>query len=289
MPALLFALDFGETVPMNHTFDPTPDFVFFNKKERLVHHNAHFHPYSQLLLPQAEGTHIVLGQQRHRLDTDCVLFLSPFVLYQLLHTETSRIDALSIHLNRLGAEFTGTPYFWRINRLMEKGSSGLLFYGEAAAYLRQVWPDLQNVFRMRHMLAVLDILDTLSRSSEFDILAAGQPVPTRSREIEFCLLMDEFIGQHLNDTVPIAEVAALTHLSVSNFNQKFKHFFGKPFHSYILSKKIEATCYLLKTTDLSLQDIAERLNFNSASHLLTTFKRIKKNTPGEYRLSHSKA
>ena len=274
---------------MNYTFDPTPDFVFFNKTERVVHRNPHFHPYSQLLLPQTAGADIVLGQQQRRLDADSVLFLSPFVLYQLLHSESSRIDALSIHLNRLGAEFTGTPYFSRINRLLEKGSAGLLFYGQAAAYIRQMWPDLQNVFRMRHMLAVLDILDTLSRSDEFDVLAAGQPVPTRSREIEFCLIVDEFIGQHLNDTIPIAEVAALTHLSVSNFNQKFKHFFGKPFHSYVLCKKIEATCYLLKASDLSLQEIAERLNFNSASHLLTTFKRIQKTTPGKYRLSHSKA
>ena len=275
---------------MKYTFDHTPDFIFFNKKERLVHSNAHFHPYCQLLLPRASGAQIVLGQQHsYPLDEGSVLLLSPFVLYQLWGTDTYQVDALSIHLNRLGAEFTGTPYFSRINQLMDKGGSGLLFHGEPAAYIRQIWPHLQNVFRMRYMLAVFDILDTLARSGEFTILAEGQPCPTRPREIQFCLTVDEFISKHINDTVHIAQVAELTNLSVSNFNQKFKYFFGKPFHSYILCKKTETACYLLKTTNFTLQEIAERLNFNSSSHLVATFKRIQKTTPGEYRLTHGSA
>lgn len=54
-------------------------------------------------------------------------------------------------------------------------------------------------------------------------------------------------------------------------------------HQYILAARINCAKFLLKTTNLSIKEVAFHSGFNDVSGFCTTFKKREHITPGEYR------
>ena len=63
--------------------------------------------------------------------------------------------------------------------------------------------------------------------------------------------------------------------------------FHRRFHctvsSYINSKRVERSTELLRKTDLSMEDISQRVGFSSASYYSKIFKKHTGTTPLQYR------
>lgn len=74
-------------------------------------------------------------------------------------------------------------------------------------------------------------------------------------------------------------------MSDSAFSHMFKRSFGVTFISYVNQTKIQRAKTLLVETDLSLDALAERLGYSSASNFARMFKKYEDITPGAYRQS----
>src|SRR5687768_5593508 len=55
---------------------------------------------------------------------------------------------------------------------------------------------------------------------------------------------------------PVARLAQVSHVSQAHFARCFKHAFGLSPHRYLLTRRIERACALLRDTDLSVTEIA---------------------------------
>ncbi|MCP9761050.1 AraC family transcriptional regulator [Aquitalea sp. S1-19] len=270
---------------VDYAFDNRLDFTLFDKLQQQQDSAPHFHPYSQLVFPRSEGVLVAIGTAEPvELAADAVLFISPFVRHHVtVRTADARWDSLAINLARLGPEFFNSHYLTPIQDLLRHGFAGLLFHGGTAMHARRDFFMIRNSFRMEYLISILQILHTLSTAREWHPLASEQNHPVEQRDIQLCLTISEYIREHLSEPLDIAHAASLVHMSESSFSRFFKRFFGKPFHAYLIDKKMEAAEYLLFATRLPIQEIADRLAFNSASHLAMTFKRHRGMTPGEYR------
>ncbi len=87
-----------------------------------------------------------------------------------------------------------------------------------------------------------------------------------------------------NPNLSVAYLADQVHLSVNYLRNLFKEATGESLSSYITEKKLARICDLLENTDLSLNDISDRLGFTTKNYFFTFFKKHKKMTPGEYRI-----
>ena len=58
---------------------------------------------------------------------------------------------------------------------------------------------------------------------------------------------------------------------------------GVTFSKYVMNRKISHACYLLETTDWTVDRIAKELGFCDISHFIQRFKAIKEVTPMAYR------
>jgi AraC-like DNA-binding protein len=270
---------------VDYAFDNRLDFTLFDKLQGQQDSVPHFHPYSQLVFPRSEGVLVVIGSAAPvELAADAVLFLSPFVRHHVMvDSADARWDSLAINLSRLGPEFFHSHYLTPIQDLLHHGLAGLLFHGGTAMHARRDFFMIRNSYRMEYLISILQILHTLSTAREWHPLASEQDHPVEQRDIQLCLTLSEHIRNHLAEPLDIAHAASLVHMSESSFCRFFKRFFGKPYHAYLIDKKLEAACHLLQTTSQPIQEIADRLAFNSASHLAMTFKRHQGMTPGEYR------
>lgn len=82
----------------------------------------------------------------------------------------------------------------------------------------------------------------------------------------------EEINSHPERTQSVGELAHKANLSPSRFTALFRQVTGLPPYAYISNVRLTEAKRLLKSTELSITNIASHLNFSSARHLATQFK-----------------
>lgn len=98
----------------------------------------------------------------------------------------------------------------------------------------------------------------------------------------------QYIENNYASEIKIENLASLTYLSTSHFSRLFKQATGKTATQYINEFRISKAEVLLKTTDLSVSDVAERVGFTSSSYFAKWLKTLRNTTPTELRKMHAK-
>jgi len=93
----------------------------------------------------------------------------------------------------------------------------------------------------------------------------------------------QFIMDHYREKIPVATLAKISHLSVSQFDRKFKQLFKCTPTTYITQIRINIACQDLVRTDDNLSLIAQRAGFYDHSYFIKQFKSIIGLTPKAYR------
>ncbi len=93
----------------------------------------------------------------------------------------------------------------------------------------------------------------------------------------------EYINEHLNQDIKLADLAALLGISQFHFSHLFKQSIGTAPYQYLIQQRVERAKQLLKQTDRSIMDIAFLCGFNSHSHLSKQFRQLTGMTPKAYR------
>ena len=93
----------------------------------------------------------------------------------------------------------------------------------------------------------------------------------------------DYIDANLDANLSLEILAGLAGVLTHRFGRAFKRKVGEPPHQYVLSRRIEAGRVMLRTTDLSIADIAYATGFSSQSHMTTTFRREIGATPAQLR------
>jgi AraC family transcriptional regulator len=95
----------------------------------------------------------------------------------------------------------------------------------------------------------------------------------------------EYIEEHLDADLTLAEIAAVAHLSPYHFARQFKAGTGLPPHQYVIARRVERAQQLLHDGAMPLADIAVSAGFSDQSQLTQSFKRFVGVTPGQFRRS----
>lgn len=93
----------------------------------------------------------------------------------------------------------------------------------------------------------------------------------------------QFIQTHLTDKLTVEEIAASTGYSSSYFSHMFTEETGLSPYQFVLKSRMDHAQQLLKTTRMSVQEIAFQCGFNSAANFCYTFKRATGVSAHEYR------
>ena len=84
-------------------------------------------------------------------------------------------------------------------------------------------------------------------------------------------------------TLSVEEMVRTTNYSHGYVNREFKKYMGCSIKQYIIRKRLGLATVLLTTTDLSVEEISDNLNFSTTSNFINTFKKRYKITPAKYR------
>ena len=103
---------------------------------------------------------------------------------------------------------------------------------------------------------------------------------TNSRHINVC---KEYIYSHIKERITIEDLADELGVSASYLSRLFKKETGESVSAYIRRQKIEMAKNLLRYSDYSMIEIANRLAFSSQSHFIQQFREVVGMTPKKYR------
>jgi len=95
----------------------------------------------------------------------------------------------------------------------------------------------------------------------------------------------EYMRKHFEEKITLSSLAEMLHFSDNYFCSFFKKYTGTTVFEYINHLRIQKACELLKETEKSISEIAEKCGFESASFFIRKFKEIQGCTPGQFRSS----
>ncbi|WP_444997628.1 GlxA family transcriptional regulator [Aliikangiella sp. IMCC44359] len=95
--------------------------------------------------------------------------------------------------------------------------------------------------------------------------------------------VQQWMQSHYSQNFNLKALAEMANMSVRNFSRRFKAAVGKSALAYGMDLKVQMARDLLKTTNLSLQDIADQVGIKDTAYFSRQFKLKNKITPGEYR------
>ena len=92
-----------------------------------------------------------------------------------------------------------------------------------------------------------------------------------------------YMNEHYAKPLSTRELAEMLHLSEGYFCARFKETTGKTVLEYLNGLRVEKAEQLLRSTDMTVSEIAFCCGFADANYFSRTYKRIKKNTPRQAR------
>jgi AraC family transcriptional regulator len=93
----------------------------------------------------------------------------------------------------------------------------------------------------------------------------------------------ELLEERLAEPIPLAEMAALAGLSVSQFSRQFKARTGLAPHQYLVQMRVDTACRMLQGATVPIAEVAVRCGFSHQEHLTRVIRAHLKTTPAAIR------
>ncbi len=132
-----------------------------------------------------------------------------------------------------------------------------------------------------------------SRSYFLEILAIlygmsydnGEPGPGEQEAGTLVDSVAAYLHTHYDEQISLEKLSAHFATNRTTLTTRFRSRFNDSVMSYLLTVRIRTACNLLRNTELSIAEIAERCGFGSTIRFWRAFKKKFDMTPGEYRSS----
>ncbi len=184
----------------------------------------------------------------------------------------SNLETLWVHFDSLQA----AEYYNEINKL----------HDDCIIQLKNPYPVINGINKIIHMHSEGGNIEEAVQSAYLTkILAALFSNPQLDTDEKSTLIEDtiSYIEAHISEELCINDLAKHVAVSKFHFSRVFKKETGYTVQEYITKARITNAKVLLKSTGLSLKEIAFRCGFSNASSFSNAFKRNAAMTPGKFR------
>jgi AraC family transcriptional regulator of arabinose operon len=260
----------------------------------------HAHQGMELLVVHEGKGFVVIEQQIVELTPGSIFCFRPFLLHRI------RIHNLP-HDSYIRSMFVLEP------SLLE---AALTAFPALREFLRKLWKDplMSQSFRSEN----LSELEAIFRSYAPRIDAARERGPERLLEEQLLFLtaflhqlrsdsemasasqsdsspmpprkssstaerMLAWIEEHYMEPFKLDELAGAVHLTPNHVSATFHQSIGSTITEYLTARRIRQACWLLRTTDMSVQDIGESVGLGNFSYFCQLFKKHVGFTPYKFK------
>ena len=256
----------------------------------------HNHKVFELnFVEHAAGVRRIVGDSNEVIgDYDLVIISSPDLehVWEQNVCTSEDIHEITVHFE---FDFSDDSLFARnpfssIRKMMNEARKGLCFPMDAIMKVYQLLNTLSSVKDGFYAFSqFLTILYELSKCEGARTLATSSyakvEVASDSRRV---LKVKNYINQHYQDEIRLAEVANLAGMSPSAFSRFFKLHTGRNLSDYIIDMRLGYASRMLVDSTHSIAEIGYGCGFNNLSNFNRIFKKKKGCSPSEFRENYHK-
>lgn len=257
----------------------------------------HAHQGMELLYVHEGNSQVIVNQQIVKLAPGCLFFFRPFQLHRIqlkLAPESRYIRSLFVFepskLDEYLAPFASLRSFF--HRLWKEPlEQAQVFEGLPQETFRSMFescrermantqPELQLEEEMLFLVSLLHQLKPFEAPKQ-----RKDPLQIRSSSIAERVM--SWVEQHYKDEFDLKRLADDIHLTPNHVSAAFRLKAGTSITEYLTARRIRQACWLLKMSDLSIQEVGQAIGLTNSSYFCNLFKKHVGLSPNRYRHSES--
>lgn len=177
--------------------------------------------------------------------------------------------------------FSGDPCKVYYEQFMEHGGSPVIHLPEHNEFQHQVrgmieaysHKEIDPTLDLRMSGVLTDMMiQCVLNSMNMDMRSAPQYI--RDAQV--------YLATHYGESNSLDELSRRFSISKHHFVRQFKHYMGVTPREYIISTRIHEAKQLLRSTDLSVGEVARKVGIEHEGHFINLFKRSEGMTPWAY-------
>lgn len=255
----------------------------------------HFHKECQMVyVVESEGKRII-GDSVENFNSDELILLGPDIPHVWHNdkryfaagnpeTEThARSVALFFDADKLLEAMHLFGAAKPVEVLLKKAAKGMKFSGKTKIQLRKMLLEMSNQKGYPQMVTFLRMLDLLTQTKEFELLASHGYINTyQAKDNDRIDKVFKFVFSHFKTEISLDEVAALVNMNKQAFCRYFKSRTQKTFVQFVNEVRIGHACKLMEEDDIQISCLAYDCGYNSLSNFNRFFKELKGTTPRDF-------
>lgn len=162
---------------------------------------------------------------------------------------------------------------------------GLVVVGEKKERITQLMKDMLGQNGIPLLSSVLQILSQLIDPDDIRWLSEPSILSAYATRNEGRVSKTiSYIHQNFREEISLEEAASVAGMQLHSFCRFFKTLTSRTFTDFLNEVRIGFSCKLLQQSDLTITQIGFESGFSNISYFNRSFKKIKGQTPSEYRL-----
>jgi AraC-like DNA-binding protein len=184
-----------------------------------------------------------------------------------------------IHMKHITPYLSGESVFRNKISQLDKG------YPEILDYLQRLFEEAENRYSGYELIVIayLQIIVTLMSRNGLLIKNEQYGALLRERSLGNFANLFEYISRHISEKITIADAVQIVNMSPYHFCKTFKKLTGKTFIQFLNEFRIDEAEELLKSSNLAITSISEKVGFCNINYFDQIFKKYKGMTPSSYR------
>jgi AraC-like DNA-binding protein len=258
------------------------------REERLDFKSVyHYHPEYELIWTIKSTGRRFIGSHIAEYEPDELIFLGKNIPHCWITPHPSKQMVVQMKEDFLGIDFLNTPECIALKNMLQESYRGLQFHGIIKKKTQQKMELLLAKKGFQKLLLLLEILNDLAQSSEFEYLSSDNfDTATNRKEINRVQTIYNYIHQNFHREVTLGEAINLINMSKSAFCKFIKRKTNKTFSEIVNQIRIEKATKLLLETEQPIMQICYEVGYNDPSYFFKQFQKETGFSPKAFRLNY---
>jgi AraC-like DNA-binding protein len=250
-------------------------------------HLWHYHPEIEMVFVNGGAGKRQIGSHvSYYTGGDLILIGSnlPHCGFTDLNTGNKNETVIQLKPDFLGKEFLETQEMKPLYDLFDKAKGGIAFGKDTIKAVGRKIEKMENQEPFERLISLLSILKELERTDDYKILnASGFSIETQIQDNDRINMIFNFVKDHFQEQISLAEIAALSAMTVPSFCRYFKKITKKTFTKFVNEYRVVHALKLLAEKHIGIAAVAYESGFNNFSHFNKIFQEFTGKSASAYR------
>ena len=239
------------------------------------HSILHYHNFSEIFYCLEGDGYLQTDYGRQKIEKNSLVVVNPYIEHTEHTSESKNLEYIVIGVEGPEIVFPNHPFshglyhFKDYEREFYRILQAIMIESKRDQYYSKTINDYYvNIL----MLKLQNLMQSKLKQKPDTILSPN------------VTLAKNYIDSHFSRTITLEKLEKHSHISRFHLSHLFKKELGVAPINYLIDVRLRNACDLLKTTGMTITQIAQSSGFNSASYFTNKFKEVYQMTPTDYRV-----